>query len=296
MEERKKREELLRLIKEKEPVVAKFNRYIGGGIAEKLRRILAFGPNYAAFYILKAFTPAPRGRLFFGKRFFSTDGGTHLVGFMPDVAELKLTKFLIKNLKEDAVFYDVGAHVGFYTMLAEEMLTSGEIHAFEPNPKTFPVLFKNTSSFGNVHVNQVAVSDVVGTADFYADLKKLSTGSGFYESAGYKKVTVRAVTLDEYAKTHRSPSLIKIDVEGAEEKVIRGARRMLQEKNPIVIIEVWEKNNDLHKKAIRELYSLGYQSYRITSEGDMTLFENMDRSTDIARGISFDNFVFVKEK
>ena len=212
---------------------------------------------------------------------------------MPDAAEVKLTKFFIKNLDDDSVFYDIGAHIGFYTMLAEEVVGTGEIHAFEPNPATFKVLAKNAAPYKNIHANQLAISEATGEVEFYADLKRLSTGSGIIDSEGYQKITAKTITLDDYVKAHRPPSLIKIDVEGAEELAIKGGRETLGGKDaPTVVIEVWETNNEVHKRAVRALYALGYQSYWITPEGDTKPVKEIDKDPNTSKGMCFDNYVF----
>jgi predicted RNA methylase len=78
--------------------------------------------------------------------------------------EIKIIKFLIKNFKENDIFYDVGANYGFYTCLAREFIIDGEIHAFEPNPKIFKLLRENArlDIFKNTLLNEVALSDKTG--------------------------------------------------------------------------------------------------------------------------------------
>jgi len=76
------------------------------------------------------------------------------------VNELKSIKFLIKNFKNDDVFYDIGAHYGLYTSLALEFCK--EVHAFEPTPQFFDVLNNNFKSYKNVFLNNLAISDKIG--------------------------------------------------------------------------------------------------------------------------------------
>jgi hypothetical protein len=83
--------------------------------------------------------------------------------------EIKVIKFLIKNFKENDIFYDIGANYGFYTCLAQEFIIDGQIHAFEPNPKIFRLLKENSrlDIFKNTFLNEIALSDKTGEAEFY---------------------------------------------------------------------------------------------------------------------------------
>jgi hypothetical protein len=109
--------------------IEKFEKFSGQGLIRKIKRLF-FSPNIHITYLWYRFNPIKKReiRLFWGKTiniifkdkppFFS------ITGILPSEAEYKLTKFFIKNLKEDDIFYDVGANYGFYTYLALEL---GEI-------------------------------------------------------------------------------------------------------------------------------------------------------------------------
>lgn len=70
----------------------------------------------------------------------STSECQKLFGVLDYGAEFRLTRLMLKILREDEIFYDVGAHVGFYTLLASAISQSGRIYAFEPNPYVYRVL------------------------------------------------------------------------------------------------------------------------------------------------------------
>jgi FkbM family methyltransferase len=227
-----------------------------------------------------------RAKAFWGKRVYvdlPENVSVLFFGAFP-AFELPLTKFLIKNLKDDSVFYDVGAHIGFYTSLAKEFITSGEVHSFEPNPSTFRVLTKNGASF----LNQVALSDKAGTRDFYADLKKMSGISGFSVNPKFQKITVQTTTLDDYVATHQPPTIIKIDTEGAEESVIRGGLKTFLSHSPTIIAEIW-KDRDT-SATVDLMFGMGYRLYGINKDGELELLKN----TDHGANLSYDNFVFKK--
>jgi hypothetical protein len=94
-------------------------------------------------------------------------------------SELSIIKFLIKNLKNDDIFYDIGANYGFYTILAQELITNGEIHSFEPNPNIFPLLVKNAQyeKFRNTFLNEIAISDKDGELEFYDRFNQRHSGT-----------------------------------------------------------------------------------------------------------------------
>ena len=142
--------------------------------------------------------------------------------------EYRLTKYILKNFSRSDVFYDVGANYGFYTYLAQELITSGQIHAFEPQKEICRYIEKNTSSCSNCFTNNAALADFSGkTSLFVSD--KYSGGNTIVQDiaesqfAKMNKMEVEVLTMDDYVKNHAFPSFIKVDVEGAEYNVLKGA-------------------------------------------------------------------------
>jgi len=146
-------------------------------------------------------------------------------------------QWLIKSLKKEDVFYDVGANFGFYTALAKQF--TDNVHTFEAS-------------------NGLALSDKDGFTEFYEGQD--GTGSGGNTTVKeiadriFEKYTVRHVqsmTLDTYCKTHEPPTIIKLDVEGSESKVIDGGRETLKKYHPVVIMEVWSEEHKKQRKKNR---------------------------------------------
>lgn len=124
-----------------------------------------------------------------------------------DKHEPILAEEIRNNANEDTVFYDIGARFGYHTVLMKELgLPESHIHAFEADKLFFHVLKKNHSKSANL--NQAFVSDRKG-----------------------------GLSLDTYTRSHNDPTMIKIDVEGAEAQVIRGSKATLSS-NPMLFIEV----------------------------------------------------------
>jgi len=189
--------------------------------------------------------------------------------------ELKLTQYLIKNLQPDDVFYDVGANFGFYTYLASDLCK--ETHTFEPMPWLADVIKGNIRKNDTITVNAAALSDKNGTIDFYiTDSTMVSTINASvaelysaHTHKAFKKIPVPTGTLDDYVATHAKPTFIKIDAEGAEEQIIRGGSSFFSSDAPVIAMEIWGKDNkwELSMSAAEKLRGMGYQSFRLDTEG-----------------------------
>ncbi|MBI3589598.1 MAG: FkbM family methyltransferase [Candidatus Liptonbacteria bacterium] len=212
--------------------------------------------------------------------------------------------FLLEHLKEKDVFFDIGAHYGFYTSLARELITQGEIHAFEPSPKIFQYLDAVFSGGGkNIFLNNVALSDCKGSLPFFDGSAEGESGSGTLlknvaqqNISTYQEISVDVTTLDEYVRARKHPTIIKLDVEGSEFNIIQGGQHTLEKSSPIILMEVWRGKigEKFSLPAIRALYELGYQSFGITSSGELVHIPNLVPSGDknYAWG---SNFVFKKK-
>jgi len=192
----------------------------------------------------------------------------------------RMDRVLKMILKPQMVFIDVGANVGFVSLLACSTVRSSEgkvhAHCFEPDPTVFSWLSMNrelNSSFAII-VNSVAVGAQKGEGELTISARSgWSTmaheppeGFSFLPKAG--KVTVPVTTLDIYCRERAlSPSLIKIDVEGLEKEVLIGARATLLQSRPYILIEF----NPLRLAAadtsgeelIAQLSELGYSLFHI---------------------------------
>ncbi|MFF4900198.1 FkbM family methyltransferase [Streptomyces sp. NPDC001068] len=166
---------------------------------------------------------------------------------------------------------DVGAHVGYFSMIAAHANPKAKVHSFEPVDQIHSRLSVNVRSNGvqNVKLYQAGVSSEPGWADisvrFSGNL--LSTGStleGAAPDAQLKRIQL--VTLDEvFADTKLD--LVKIDVEGHEMSVLRGARQVLKRDRPFLVIEALvDASLD---ELVAEFEPLGYDAHWIT-EADGT--------------------------
>lgn len=171
-------------------------------------------------------------------------------------------------VKPGFVAADVGANIGFYTLLfARAVGPQGAVHAFEPEPSNAALLKRNVAvnGYGNVVVNQSAVSNSSGAMCLYlaednAVDHRLSDASGNRE-----RLEIATVRLDDYfADLDRAPDIIKMDIQGAEGRVVETLDPLL-ERNPglILVMEFWpyglSSDGTDPEKLLATLAQLGFQ-------------------------------------
>ena len=151
------------------------------------------------------------------------------------------------------VFWDVGAHVGYYSWLLKSMDKSIEVLMFEPDAVNLSVIFKTLAKSGlpSIQVVPAAVSDSDGEKTFSLDRLTDQTGTLENPTQSFVKrhyridpklVKVKTVTIDSIRKSAKPVDFIKIDVEGHEAKVIAGAEQTIIQDHPILIFENFDHN------------------------------------------------------
>ena len=156
-----------------------------------------------------------------------------------------------------SVVYDIGANVGYFSLLASQLVgDKGQVYAFEPLPRNVHFLHRHIAlnQIENIKVVEAAVSDHEGEAFF--DLGA-SSAMGHLSEAG--EIKVRRVCLDKMLDSGeiRPPDMVKIDVEGAEYEVLRGARVMLETQRPLLFLDT--HNRKAHHFTIAFLDEMGYR-------------------------------------
>lgn len=156
-----------------------------------------------------------------------------------DVHERAATERLLRFLTPEAVFADVGAHLGWFTCVAAPFARF--VHAFEANPRVVPLLEENVARNrfrSKVRVHAVAAADSAGFVAFP------SRGTKPGERIGRGDAQIPTVALDDVfaapavGRVDDSPALFKIDVEGAEGRVLRGMRGILERRRPALLLEI----------------------------------------------------------
>jgi FkbM family methyltransferase len=169
----------------------------------------------------------------------------------------KIEKYFLLSLKEAKVVFDLGANVGYYSLLASRVMgIDGKIFAFEPSKRNLDYLNKHLvlNHASNVTIVPAAVADSTRSMR----LKEGGYGgtdSVVEEGGGYE---VAAWSLDEFCNQQGIwPDVLKIDVEGAEMQVLKGAQQLLAEKKPKILLST--HSADLEKLCLELLKSRGYK-------------------------------------
>ena len=154
--------------------------------------------------------------------------------------EERVQDALAEHVSAGFTVFDIGAHAGFFTLLASRLAgPNGRVFAFEPRPDNVERLRRNVEANGarNVHVVPAAVSDRSGAAAF---IMHASTLEGRLAAADeMSAASVRTEAIDALVRDGMAPpDLMKVDVEGAEGAVIRGAARTIDAERPLMLIEV----------------------------------------------------------
>jgi FkbM family methyltransferase len=152
------------------------------------------------------------------------------------------TALLLDWLAPGMTFVDIGAHVGYYTVLAARRVSPGGlVFAFEPSPLNYELLLANVwrNELTNVVCYPWAVSDHMGFPDLFLDERNTGDNRLFQDDRG-PGVRVRAVALDALPSIRPPIDVVKIDVQGAEEAVIEGMKHLLSRSpSARVVLEYW---------------------------------------------------------
>lgn len=180
--------------------------------------------------------------------------GDHLVSALPGGERVRLTakyRYLSWNREEYDAFrkavtsrstvLDVGANVGAYTLLFALWAPEGRVVAFEPAPDARAGLERHVAINGlsaRVRIEPLAVCEQSGSASFCARAFSGANALVARAAGGADVITVPTTSIDEYCDAHGLvPDVVKIDVEGAELDVLRGARRTLARPGVTVFVE-----------------------------------------------------------
>jgi FkbM family methyltransferase len=164
-------------------------------------------------------------------------------------AELPTQTLITQRLQLGNVFYDLGANIGLFSLLAARCVgNSGKVFSFEPDAANAARLRRNVArnSFSQVTVIESGVWSSTGTLDFTsASRQSPDRGVGtFIPSGSAAAVTpVSVVSLDDFVRSAPPPDAIKCDVEGAEIEVLRGGQRLLASHRPWILGEMHSAAN-----------------------------------------------------
>ncbi len=178
-------------------------------------------------------------------------------------------RLMVEHICPKSVAYDIGANYGIHVLLMSRLVTgAGRVFAFEPVPQIAEQLQGNVSlnQFSNVTCVRMAVDDHNGTEAFHGGHHD---GAGHLAAAGStvgEKLVVETTTLDDFVfeRNNHPPDFIKIDVEGAESRVLSGGKRVLQTSRPVLLVDLHNPEQDVAVGCLLSEHS--YEAYR-TEDG-----------------------------
>jgi FkbM family methyltransferase len=234
----------------------------------------------------------------YGNFFFSNFRDRVLELERKDVWEQRESEFILANLKESDVFIDVGANIGYFSLLASTI--TPHVYSIEPVPGTFKILEKNVS-FNNRHNSIKTIN--IGLGDKAESLKILNefgpknrlVANG--DSNKYSTVDVPVKTLDQVVEELgiKTVDFIKVDIEGFEYFFVRGALNTLKTHKPLVLIEIEERRTMKFNKRADDVFQLFFDlGYSCRGFGDSGLTDIIKSSANL--DLSTRDFLFFDDQ
>lgn len=200
------------------------------------------------------------------------------------IFESEETKFLKSRVNESSVCFDIGANIGYYSLLFASLCPQGYVHCFEPIPLNYHILCANSmlNVFANLRANLCAIGDKEGSVEFV-----VSRDSGFSSLMdtgripAADKIVVQMNTLDLYCSTHniKKIDILKVDVEGAEGRVLCGAQRVMSDpelRPHTVMLELHQamlgRYGSSREGICAKLQSIGYKPF-VLVHGSLVPFQ-----------------------
>jgi len=204
--------------------------------------------------------------------------------------KLKAEPLLLKYLlKKGDKFFDVGSNIGEFIYCSLDHISSEHIFAFEANPESFRTL---KWVFNKCRIFDIALSSQEGTAQFKIPIVNgnlmptrgtLKTDYTELDEDGARLITVKTQTIDSFVSKYNVDQIgiIKMDVEGFETEVIKGALATISDQKPILIAELEQRHMDEPlDTAIDRIKKLGYRCFYFDIDS-LSIKELVDRAEDI---------------
>ena len=193
--------------------------------------------------------------------------------------EKTLGDLLKRILQPGDVFLDIGANIGYFSLLAANKEPTSKIFSFEPVKNLLQKLEKNISvnNFRNITAVNAAISDTIEEKELFVSAADNSGMSSFHPPENYSgtKEKVKVVTIDSWFKTAglSKIDLIKLDIEGSELAALKGMQEVLQIFKPVVIAEINPETLGLFNLTPADVYeyltNLDFTGYLITESGKL---------------------------
>lgn len=239
--------------------------------------------------ILKTRTPSGNQILFATNQ---TNYVTKLIFWEGGLGNFEYSKIFLAMAPQIESFIDVGANIGYYSLLMAAENPKAKVIAFEPASGPLFYLQKNVSlnNFHNIKTENLALSNNAGTLLFNEiqnekykylihNLGGQSSMGSNYKKLNVKKSNVFSITLDEYVANEKlnSVDLIKLDTEGTEDRILAKASQVINKFQPIIICETLFNVIESRLEEIFNKY--GYEFYNFKG-GRLEKVETLYRSED----------------
>ena len=169
-----------------------------------------------------------------------------------------LRKIFCSLIKKGDIVVDIGASLGLYTLLAAKLVgDDGFVYAFEPDPVRFLKLLENIdlNNFKNVKAFDIALSDKEEEIEI----------AYHHPRDGFVKKVVKAIPLDALKI---KPNIVKIDVDGAEGKILKGMKETIIKYRPTIVCEVHPDEVDVSELK-KILNDVNYTIYEVRDNGEL---------------------------
>lgn len=183
------------------------------------------------------------------------------------------TKLVRKLCRNESVFFDIGANVGYYSLIAAKTNPNNRIYAFEPVSRTYERAAANIklNQLNNVFLHKKIISNHSGVASINVGNENNWGMSSLvqHDQLSGNSEQVESITLDNFVKEQKINrlDLVKIDVEGFEMNVLEGMNDTLNLFKPIILIEILDHNLEANGHKPSDIYNFlwekGYHSYKI---------------------------------
>lgn len=284
----------------------------------KIRRLLHNPSNYLSglFFSKITYNRIKKGKLATCQTIFDypmtvilpASMDIYLLGGKGHDSEIRLAKLMNKSLKKGSNFIDVGAHFGYFSLMASKIVgATGKVISIEASQAITEVLTQNTAPYSNINQYHLACQDTAEELSFFefpilfSEYNTLHPdqyeGTDWIKTNPPQEIKVQGKSLDDLLRELKVvPNFIKIDVEGAEHKVALGMVETLQNNQDLTIaMEYLEdaRDNISHKKATKTITDAGYHAHVINKDGGLEKIDRLEIANYLkTHGMESDNVVF----
>ncbi|MCL5099850.1 MAG: FkbM family methyltransferase [Candidatus Marsarchaeota archaeon] len=186
------------------------------------------------------------------------------LGLINGTYETEETKFFKESLKTNDIVLDLGANIGYYTLLFA--ILCKKVYAFEPDNYNYKLLIKNIKL--NISKGTIKASTIVSEQKAVSDKNTILRMAVEYSNRGANTISrlgtekINAIRIDDYFKNRVKPTVIKMDIEGHEAYAIRGGIETFKSAR-LVVLEATNEKGGRHSEAIRQLEDAGFTIKKI---------------------------------